>query len=88
LGLRISKAQNHDLGKLLFAFSCFWAYIWLSQFLFPDQPFNIPEIVKSSDSMDKVKKKNGQERLTTYCDTEILIIKVETRTHLKKRGVF
>lgn len=29
----ISKAQNHDLGKLLFAFSCFWAYIWLSQFL-------------------------------------------------------
>lgn len=29
----ISRAQNHDLGKLLFAFSCFWAYIWLSQFL-------------------------------------------------------
>lgn len=30
---RISQARNHDLGKLLFAFSCFWAYIWLSQFL-------------------------------------------------------
>ncbi len=30
---QISRAQNHDLGKLLFAFSCFWAYIWLSQFL-------------------------------------------------------
>ncbi|MBI4911909.1 MAG: hypothetical protein HY823_04155 [Acidobacteria bacterium] len=29
----VSRAQNHDLGKLLFAFSCFWAYIWLSQFL-------------------------------------------------------
>jgi len=29
----ISKAQNHDLGKLLFAFSAFWAYIWLCQFL-------------------------------------------------------
>lgn len=29
----LSRAQNHDLGKLLFAFSCFWAYIWLSQFL-------------------------------------------------------
>jgi hypothetical protein len=29
----ISKAQNHDLGKLLFAFSCFWAYLFLSQFL-------------------------------------------------------
>jgi hypothetical protein len=29
----VSKAQNHDLGKLLFAFSCFWAYIFLSQFL-------------------------------------------------------
>lgn len=29
----VSKAQNHDLGKLLFAFSAFWAYIFLSQFL-------------------------------------------------------
>lgn len=29
----VSKAQNHDLGKLLFAFSSFWAYIFLSQFL-------------------------------------------------------
>jgi hypothetical protein len=25
--------QRHDLGKLLFAFSTFWAYIWLSQYL-------------------------------------------------------
>jgi hypothetical protein len=23
----------HDLGKLMFAFSTFWAYIWISQFL-------------------------------------------------------
>jgi hypothetical protein len=23
----------HDLGKLLFAFSCFWAYLWLCQYL-------------------------------------------------------
>ncbi len=30
---RVADARNHDLGKLLFAFSCFWAYIWLSQFL-------------------------------------------------------
>jgi hemerythrin-like metal-binding protein len=29
----LDKARNHDLGKMLFAFSCFWAYIWLSQFL-------------------------------------------------------
>jgi Ni/Fe-hydrogenase subunit HybB-like protein len=29
----ITKAQNHDLGKLLFAFSAFWGYIWLCQFL-------------------------------------------------------
>ncbi|HJW73558.1 MAG TPA: hypothetical protein VJ486_12075 [Geothrix sp.] len=29
----VSKAQNHDLGKLLFAFSSFWAYIFFSQFL-------------------------------------------------------
>lgn len=38
----ITKAQNHDLGKLLFAFSCFWAYIWLSQFLLVWYA-NIPE---------------------------------------------
>ncbi len=25
--------QLHDLGKLLFGFSCFWMYIWLSQYL-------------------------------------------------------
>ena len=29
----IAKTRNHDLGKLLFAFSCFWAYLWFSQFL-------------------------------------------------------
>lgn len=29
----VAHSRNHDLGKLLFAFSCFWAYIWLSQFL-------------------------------------------------------
>lgn len=28
-----SEDQLHDLGKLLFAFSTFWAYIWLSQYL-------------------------------------------------------
>lgn len=29
----VAKTRNHDLGKLLFAFSSFWAYLWLSQFL-------------------------------------------------------
>src|SRR5262249_28534561 len=28
-----SEDQRHDLGTLLFAFSTFWAYIWLSQYL-------------------------------------------------------
>ena len=27
------EEQRHDLGKLLFAFTTFWAYIWLSQYL-------------------------------------------------------
>ena len=40
----IAHARNHDLGKLLFAFSCFWAYIWLSQFLLIWYS-NIPEEV-------------------------------------------
>jgi hypothetical protein len=29
----VSPNHLHDLGKLLFAFSTFWAYIWLSQYL-------------------------------------------------------
>ncbi|MFZ4578771.1 MAG: hypothetical protein ACOYOB_10295 [Myxococcota bacterium] len=40
LGLRragylpqVTTGHLHDLGKLMFAFSTFWAYIWISQFL-------------------------------------------------------
>ena len=29
----VTEEHLHDLGKLLFAFSTFWAYIWLSQYL-------------------------------------------------------
>lgn len=29
----VGTAQLHDLGKLLFGFSCFWMYIWFSQYL-------------------------------------------------------
>jgi hypothetical protein len=29
----VSDAQLHDLGKMLFAFSTFWAYIWTCQYL-------------------------------------------------------
>src|SRR5438270_4412170 len=29
----VSEHQLHDLGKLLFAFSVFWAYIWTCQYL-------------------------------------------------------
>ena len=29
----VAAGHLHDLGKLLFAFSTFWAYIWLSQYL-------------------------------------------------------
>ncbi|MEO8584965.1 MAG: hypothetical protein ABI584_02280 [Acidobacteriota bacterium] len=33
LPVRLTDAVRHDLGKLLFAFSMFWAYIWFSQYL-------------------------------------------------------
>ena len=33
MDIRILPKHLHDLGKLLFAFSTFWAYIWLSQYL-------------------------------------------------------
>jgi len=29
----VRESHLHDLGKLLFAFSVFWAYIWVSQYL-------------------------------------------------------
>jgi hypothetical protein len=29
----VQESHLHDLGKLLFAFSTFWAYIWVSQYL-------------------------------------------------------
>jgi hypothetical protein len=29
----LTASQRHDLGKLLFAFSTFWAYLWFCQFL-------------------------------------------------------
>ena len=29
----VTEAHLHDLGKLLFAFTMFWAYIWLCQYL-------------------------------------------------------
>jgi hypothetical protein len=32
-GQVIEESRLHDLGKLLFAFSTFWAYIWLCQYL-------------------------------------------------------
>lgn len=33
LGGLVNENHLHDLGKLLFAFSVFWAYIWFSQYL-------------------------------------------------------
>ena len=33
LASSVSQDQLHDLGKLLFAFSTFWAYIWTCQYL-------------------------------------------------------
>lgn len=29
----VSPGMYHDLGKLMFGFSCFWAYIWFCQYL-------------------------------------------------------
>lgn len=33
LAARVRDQQLHDLGKMLFAFSTFWAYIWTCQYL-------------------------------------------------------
>src|SRR6266700_8323385 len=33
LGDSVSDHQRHDLGKMMFAFSTFWSYIWVCQYL-------------------------------------------------------
>lgn len=40
--MQLSSSHLHDLGKYVFAFSVFWAYIWFSQFLLIYYA-NIPE---------------------------------------------
>ncbi len=40
--MQLSSSHLHDLGKYIFAFSIFWAYLWFSQFLLIYYA-NIPE---------------------------------------------
>ncbi|HXB21704.1 MAG TPA: hypothetical protein VNV88_10000 [Candidatus Solibacter sp.] len=49
----ISDRQIHDLGKLLFAFSTFWAYIWTCQYLliwYGNIPDEVTHFVKRTHS--------------------------------------
>ncbi len=43
--LEVGEQQLHDLGKMLFAFATFWAYIWVCQYLLVWYG-NIPDEVK------------------------------------------
>lgn len=48
LGNAVKESHLHDLGKLLFAFSTFWAYIWVCQYLliwYGDLPEEAPYYV-------------------------------------------
>ncbi len=45
----VNETHLHDLGKLLFAFSTFWAYIWLSQYLliwYSNLPEEVPHYLR------------------------------------------
>ncbi|MEA2695881.1 MAG: hypothetical protein QOI66_152 [Myxococcales bacterium] len=45
----VGDEQLHDLGKMLFAFSIFWGYIWVSQYLliwYGNLPEEVPYYVK------------------------------------------
>jgi len=44
-GTAVTEAHLHDLGKLIFAFSTFWMYIWFSQYILIWYA-NIPEEVR------------------------------------------
>ncbi len=48
----ISDHQIHDLGKMLFAFSTFWAYIWTCQYLliwYGDIPDEVPHYMRRTN---------------------------------------
>ena len=48
----IGPGHLHDLGTLLFTFSTFWAYIWLSQYLliwYADLPEEIPHYLRRTE---------------------------------------
>jgi len=48
----VTAAHLHDLGKLLLAFSTFWAYIWLSQYLliwYANLPGEISHYLRRTD---------------------------------------
>lgn len=53
----INNEHLHDLGKYLFGFSIFWAYLWLSQFLLiwysniPEETFYYVERVKHFETL-------------------------------------
>jgi hypothetical protein len=52
LGHVVGDSQLHDLGKMLFAFSTFWAYIWICQYLliwYGNIPDEITHYVKRTD---------------------------------------
>jgi hypothetical protein len=49
----VTEAHLHDLGKLLLAFSTFWAYIWLSQYLliwYGNLPEEVTHYARRTDS--------------------------------------
>ncbi len=49
----VSDDHLHDLGKLLFAFTTFWAYIWLAQYLlvwYANLPDEVPYYVRRTGS--------------------------------------
>ncbi|HEY2902570.1 MAG TPA: hypothetical protein VGL59_18440 [Polyangia bacterium] len=54
LRAHIGPEQLHDLGKMLFAFSIFWAYIWVSQYLliwYGNLPDEVPYYIKRTQGV-------------------------------------
>jgi hypothetical protein len=52
LGEWITPHQLHDLGKMLFAFSTFWAYIWVCEYLliwYANLPEEVTHYIKRTD---------------------------------------
>jgi hypothetical protein len=80
----LNESHLHDLGKLLFAFSVFWAYIWFSQYMliwYTDIPEETSYFVPAPE--DRLVPAIHPQHLPQLGDPIVVLLRRDTkrRTH-------